>query len=115
MKTETMIRDEYGNPKVIMHETEAPGFEARIALALAERWGLVAAEVDGEDSAGRSKLRRLTPKELASHACEAAQELVSEFAARGWMIQLPSIAEHMATQKLAEERKAEERRIARAQ
>ena len=40
-------------PRIAIHETEQPVFEARLVINLLERWGLVAAESDGEDSAGR--------------------------------------------------------------
>ena len=39
-------------PRIIVHERKHPTFEAKLALNLIEKWGLVAAESDGEDSAG---------------------------------------------------------------
>src|SRR5262252_4506659 len=108
MKTEAYIIDSYGEPKITIHESQAPNFEARIALSLVERWGLVAADVDGEDTAGRSKLRRLTPHELTRDACETAAGLVAEFERRGWMVELPSPTEHMAAKKAEKEREKEE-------
>ena len=42
--------------------------EAILAMSLIERWGMVAGQPDGEDSAGRSKLRLSTPEELVDRA-----------------------------------------------
>lgn len=114
-RTEIIVDSVYKIPSVTAHEREVPNFEARIALSLAERWGMVAAEIDGEDSSGRSKMRRMTPGEVTEAACDTAALLVEEFTKRGWMIELPSIVEHMAATKAAEDQKDEERRRARAQ
>jgi len=73
----------------MIHSTKALQSVARLACALIERWGLVAGEIDGEDSAGRSKLRRLTPEELVKDACATADAAWSEFEARGWLLEVP--------------------------
>jgi hypothetical protein len=67
----------------------------RIALAsqILEKWAMVAAEPDGEDSAGRSKLRVLTPFELTERACDIADHAFTQFERRGWLVALPSIDE----------------------
>jgi hypothetical protein len=46
-------------------------------------------EVDGEDSAGRMKLRLMTPAEVAFRACDIADAAMSEMEARGWLLDLP--------------------------
>lgn len=114
-KTEIIIDSEYKIPRVSVHEREYANFEARIAVSLVERWGMVAAEADGEDSGGRAKLRRMTSDEIVDHACKTAAGLAAKFRALGWMIELPSLIDHVATAKAAEEKKEEERRRARAQ
>ena len=58
---------------------------ASIALDLVKAHSLVAGEVDGEDSAGRQKARRLTPAEVANAAIETADALVQGFIERGWL------------------------------
>lgn len=103
MKHETMIDSDYKIPRVVYHEMEAPNFEARIAIALVERWGLVAGGDNGLDAAGRQKMRRLTPVELTEHACDTAASLTAEFAKRGWMIPMPSIVNHLAEKTAAED------------
>lgn len=70
-------------------------FDARATLAeqFVSRWGMVAATPDGEDSAGRQKVRLATPIELAHRACEMISALTSEFAARGWILEVPSYSD----------------------
>lgn len=82
--------DRYG---VEGYETEMPNFEAKIAIDLMVRWGEVAAVEDGEDTAGRQKLRLLSPEEVAVRACKTAACAVAEFRARGWMVEVPDLAE----------------------
>lgn len=67
--------------------------EASFALKCIERWAMVAAEPDGEDSSGRAKLRRMTPQEITMHACNCAAQAYQEFETRGWMTPLPSMEE----------------------
>lgn len=84
------------DPEVAVTQLEALDMEARIAACLIERWGLVAAQRDGEDSAGRARLRKLTPQELVAEACETAQLACDEFRRRGWVLQLPTHEEAVA-------------------
>ena len=63
--------------------------EGRMATILIEKWGTVAADTDGEDSAGRSKLRLQTPEEIVQRACDTAALACAEFRKRGWIIPVP--------------------------
>lgn len=76
-----------------IHPSEQANFEADMALRFIERWAMVAATPDGEDDAGRQKLRRLTPRELVDHACATAKMLYEEFESRGWLIEIPPLDE----------------------
>jgi len=58
-------------------------------MALVERWGLVACVLDGEDSAGRQKMRVMTPEELARAACDTAEETWKQIEERGWTLAIP--------------------------
>lgn len=81
----------YGEgPGIMGHDTITLDTRARMAISFVERWALVAAMEDGEDSAGRQKLRALTAQELAAKACDAVAALCVEFEARGW--QLPAVS-----------------------
>lgn len=88
-------RDWFLNHKteLITHPVEAVEWEGRLACQLIERWGIVAAAPDGEDSSGRAKLRVLTPAELVETACDTAQLAVAELRKRGWVTPIPSLEE----------------------
>ena len=91
MKTEEVIvRKSYrGGTEVSLASTITPNSIARLASAMAERFALVAAMPDGEDSAGRQKLRLPTAEECAVRSCDLAQALWGEFSRRDWLITLP--------------------------
>lgn len=61
---------------------------------------------DGEDSAGRAKLRSATVKEVVDRATEAAATAFEEFERRGWIIDVPPYEE---IERLAEERRKRDR------
>lgn len=71
------------------------GYDLRATFALSciEKWGMVAGEASGEDSAGRQKMRRATPAEIASHACDCAEAAFTEFEKRKWQFKLPTLEE----------------------
>lgn len=70
----------------MIHNKFHPDMRARLAMTLIEKWGMVAATVaDGEDSAGRSRMRLLTPAEVVGRACETAERAVEEMHRLGWM------------------------------
>ena len=101
-------RDDFqAGPSWQIHHREILNQEAASALAFAERWALIAAIPDGEDSAGRQKLRLPTPEELAARSCEIVAALRAEFEKREWIIPLPSQADAAeAVEKLRADRKA---------
>lgn len=68
----------------------SPNEPARIATEMASRLALVAAIPDGEDSAGRQKLRLPTAEEAATRACDLAAALWDEFSRRDWLLELPT-------------------------
>lgn len=77
----------------VTHSLSVPDNRARLAMACIEKWGLVCAESNGEDSAGRQKTRRMSAAEIATLACDCAEAAYSEFATRGWLIKSPSMDE----------------------
>lgn len=74
---------------IVIYRRTALTMRADLAAHMIERWGAVAAESNGEDSAGRHKLRLATPDELVQRACDIADRAVSEFEKRGWIVALP--------------------------
>jgi hypothetical protein len=65
--------ERYDFKEIFTHETEHLENEAKLAFSLVERWGMVAALPDGEDSSGRSKLRLMTVEELTERAFKTAE------------------------------------------
>ena len=100
---EILSWSQYGEVKILSHPKEWLDARARTAIQLAERWALVACETDGEDSAGRQKVRRLTPEELADQACHTVEAIFSQFKTRGWLLEIPDYASLVATHKQNEE------------
>jgi hypothetical protein len=88
-----VFKDYMGRGRLMLHDTEVPTREAQLAMELVGRWGTVAGVPDGEDAAGRAKLRLMTPEELAIRACHSAEMLFGEMRRRGWIIQAPDISE----------------------
>ena len=72
--------------KYVEHVLASPDPRARMAIDLIDKWGMVAATSDGEDSAGRAKLRLLAPDEMVQRACDTAALAMEAFRARGWMV-----------------------------
>ena len=66
-------KDRMALGEIVTHETEIMEFEAKFALAVMEKWGMVAAMPDGEDSSGRQQLRLATPEELVARAFAIAK------------------------------------------
>jgi hypothetical protein len=77
---------------------------AGFALQCLERWGMVAGATDGEDSAGRAKLRSMAPDEMVERACDVADKAYAAFEARGWTLTLPSAEELVDHLKDVEDR-----------
>lgn len=100
--------DDFHNRKVetIVNESHVAEFEARLATQLIERWGIVAAVPDGEDSSGRQTIRLMTPEETVQRAVETAELAVKTFHDKGWMHKMPTFAERDAFREKMDEDKA---------
>ena len=75
------------------HQLFSPDMRGKFAMECIARWGMVAGMPDGEDSAGRAKLRCLTPTEVATKACDCSDRAFVEFEKRGWLITIPALEE----------------------
>jgi len=84
------VKARYGDERYVLHHLKQLDSRASLACQFAERWAMVAAMEDGEDSAGRQKVRRMTPGELADHACECVSALMEQFQVRGWLLEVPN-------------------------
>ena len=74
----------------MVHKSQIPNLKATLALSMVERWGPVAGMPDGEDSAGRQKLRIQNVDELVDRACSTADMLVNAFKTRNWLLNVPA-------------------------
>lgn len=94
-EVQVVVKDEWSRndhyEQLLVCQREAPNHKARLATALIERWGVVAAVPDGESSDGRAKLRKMTPEELVEEATTTADLAVEKFRSMGWMIELPEV------------------------
>jgi len=95
MTTSVWIQDKYKNDRngIVVHTDEILTERARFAFSLIEKWGLVAAMPDGEDSSGRAKLRLPSSQELVTRSCEISELVFDECERRGWVIKGPSAEE----------------------
>ena len=99
-------RESLPNAEVLHHEVL--DMRARLAASFIERWGMVAAEPDGEDSAGRQQMKLMDPADLVWRACSVVDSLYIEFKDRNWIIELPTFAEMDAEIAKREGQKAPE-------
>ena len=60
----------------------------QVALNIIRHNSLLTAQINGEDSAGRSKMDNMSAKVTAERALDIADALVSGFEARGWITPL---------------------------
>jgi hypothetical protein len=86
------MRDNWGSKMDrAPHMTVALNQRALLAVQLVERWGMVAGAPDGEDSAGRQRLRMMSPDEMVVRATATANQLFWAFGDCGWMYEVPEI------------------------
>jgi hypothetical protein len=78
---------------ITLNETEQFEQEAKIAVDMVMRWGMVASTCDGEDSSGRAKLELLTPAELVDRAVKTSKLLMNALRANGLIYKTPSIVD----------------------
>ena len=85
--TVLFARKEYksSEAQIVQANEIMPGMKARFAMSIMERWAMVAGDPDGEDSAGRSKLRLIEPDEVVHRACEISDHAFEEMEKRGWI------------------------------
>lgn len=93
MKVRICSEHDYGSKQVKVFQTEMPNAEAQFAMALVERFGLIAAEPDGEDSSGRQKGQVMPVAAVVARAFDLAQASFDAARERGWMVTLPDLNE----------------------
>ncbi len=89
---------------LILHNRKIPDARAVFAMQVIERWGMVAAIEDGEDSAGRQKLRLATISELVERAVQVSAAAFELFESRAWIVDTPDFATVVDRAREADER-----------
>lgn len=74
---------------VAICRTKILGTAGEMAKELISRWGMVSGIEDGEDTAGRAKLRLATVEEVVERACNASEAFCLEAEKRGWFVDIP--------------------------
>jgi len=78
---------------IMVHGKLAADSIASFAFQIIERFAMVAAQPDGEDSAGRSKLELLPTDKVAIRAFDIAEAAYAEAEKRGHLLRFPSLYE----------------------
>lgn len=91
----------YGQPNLALSNKQVPDDRARFAMAIIERWALVSATPDGEDSAGRQKLKLTPEPEIVKRAFALADLAWQETLSRDWFIDIPESAYEEAEKQKA--------------
>ena len=76
-----------------LHDTEHLTAEMRFAMNIAERWAMVSATPDGEDSAGRQQMKHMPETEVIERAFTIARLAFERGRRLGWVVPLPTMAE----------------------
>ncbi len=89
-----VVKERYtGNPSLMAHHSHALSQEASTMMEMLNRWGMVAAEDDGEDSSGRAKIKLSTPEALVRRACEMTERAYAICEEKGWLTKTPTLEE----------------------
>ena len=92
LKEKSRLKADCEIPYIAVAETEHLTMRAKATLSMLDRWGMVAAEDGGEDSAGRHKLALPETSVLVKRAIDIVDEAFNEFGKRGWIVELPTVA-----------------------
>src|SRR6478736_7497633 len=99
-----------GKAGVTINRMWHPTTEGDMVMNLITRWGCIAGAPDGEDSAGRQRIRLQTAAELVQRATETVALACAEMERRGWMQRIPDDvwkkvedAERVTEQRLIDE------------
>lgn len=107
MKHKILERETYGGgTEVVMTKLETFSPLGELAVHFIDKWGVVAGIEDGEDAAGRAKLRLLKPDEVVRRGIDMAKEVYAQLTAEGWMVELPEPKESQRKRRTPEERAA---------
>lgn len=91
----TVLKNQYDKemkqPTIGLHETEFLDLRAKFAMDLIARWGMIAGEPDGEDSAGRQRGKLADEVDLVNRAMLITTLAFKQFNDNEWITHLPSL------------------------
>jgi len=80
---------EFEYRRKLVHRTKALSIAGDLAFRLVERYGLINAQEDGEDSAGRAKIKLMPVHDTIQRCFDLAEAFVLEADRRGHIIDVP--------------------------
>lgn len=97
--------DYHDDPKTQLNDNDVFSNKANIIIEMINRWGMVSGIPDGEDSAGRAKIKLMPPEILVNRAFVIADLMFEELAARDWSIVTATLDElDLAKSNILEEK-----------
>jgi len=76
----------------VVYRTKAFTLTAEIAMRLLEKFAMVTCIEDGEDSAGRQKLKLMDPKHVVDRSFELAEEFMHQADLGNYIVDIPDPA-----------------------
>lgn len=80
----------FHSPDIRLAKTTMLGQRASAALEMITRWGMVAGDTSGEDSAGRAKIVLQPIETVVERAITCVDLAWSQFESKGWLLKLPT-------------------------
>jgi len=80
-------------PHINVYDNEYLTNRAKICLDMITKWGIIAGDNDGEDSAGRSRLKLQDPKELVDRAISITEYAFNRFKENGFIYESMTLKE----------------------
>jgi hypothetical protein len=92
MAVKFYVDEKYRNSRkeIVIHDEEHLTTEARVAISLVEKWGMIYANIEGEDSSGRQKFETASVSEVVKRACDMTESLFDEMRKRNWVPIMPN-------------------------
>lgn len=72
-----------------VHHKGMANYTAKLAEQIVNHCALITGQENGEDTAGRAKLKLMSAADVAQRACDIAENMVAIFDKRGWVIEFP--------------------------
>ena len=88
IKTHLTSEQTYKRGDLVLTETISLDNRGKAVAEFISRWGMIAGVPDGEDSAGRAKIRLATTEELVKRAFDVVELMFNEAKVRGMTLEI---------------------------